>query len=127
MPLHLLLRFDSAAGLSWGLVFLLLPGPVGAWTGFAPEVVLGIAGANLLYGVCAAGVALTFAGRPGRVRGLGAANLGWGLLCLGASALSWPPATGLGRALLVGEGLAVGLLGLVELRRAHEAAGSGGG
>ena len=111
-----LLWIDGAAGATVGVPVLLVAEWLAGWTGLPLGLVRGMGAANLAYGA----YALALASRRRRslrpVAVLVVANLTWAVLCFRWAALHADTATWLGMAQLVGEGLFVGGLAVVEWR-----------
>lgn len=111
-----LLWIDSRAGLSVGIGMFALSGWLSPWLVLPRELLLAMAMANVAYGMFSAWL---FA-RPLRpataILALVLANGAWGLACLLSAYHFAPTASILGMAHLVGEGLIVGTLAVLEWR-----------
>lgn len=114
-----MIQVDWIGALSAGMLFLILHGWLAELYRLPRELVLGIAGVNLAYGM----VSLTLWRRSqgGVVRGLGKmglANMAWGLCCLVQVVVWMESASVLGLMHFVSEGFYVGGLGWLEWRAA---------
>jgi hypothetical protein len=112
-----LLRFDALAGLTAGVLMLLLHGWLTALYRLPGTLVWFVTLMNLLYGATSATLVLVQpANLSSWMRRMGSANVVWAMLC-SALAIAWgPAATAFGIAALLGEALFVGSLGLLEWR-----------
>jgi len=125
-PLHVnhraltILRVDSGAGLSVGIIVLLF----GEWLSnlyqLPGETVRLIGFANVLYG-CYSG-SIVVAASSGRsvsravINGLIVGNLAWAPVCAIVLLVHWSQVSAAGAIVLVGEALFVATLGALELR-----------
>jgi hypothetical protein len=115
-----LLWFDSAAGATVGLIFVVFHGWLAALYGLPDNFVLFVGLANLAY----ASFSFSLAIRPSRPRAmfiaLVTANIVWGVLCISWAVGYWHTATIFGIGHLALEALFVGGLGITEwLSRQH--------
>ncbi len=121
-----ILRIDGSAGLIAGVIMWLLSDvlialyQIPAWI-FTINII-----ANLVYGISSSLLA-SWPHRPlGAVVTLSVANLLWAVLCFVTAVVIAPATSIFGIGHLVGEGIFVGILGLLEwrwrhaLQRAHE-------
>lgn len=114
-----LLWFDSAAGLSAGIAMLALSEWLHALYALPRALLLGMGVANLAYGTYSGWLASRRERPRAALLTLIAANATWAGLCwLGAMRYA-DPASVLGLMHLVGEGLFVGGLAMLEWRERH--------
>ena len=115
-PCRRLLWIDCTAGAAVGVAVLALAGWLSALYGLPRPLVVLMGVANLAY----ASFSFSLAVRRRRPRvlllALVGANVAWGLLCVRWAVLHAATATPLGMATLLGEGLFVAGLGLLEWR-----------
>lgn len=111
-----LLWIDSGAGLTVGILVLLLATWLSRLYGLPVSLVTAMGIANVCYGL----YSFSLARRPVRPRALllllVAANATWALICVIAAAIVAPFATRLGVAQLLLEGVFVGALAALEWR-----------
>jgi hypothetical protein len=113
-----LLRLDSAAGLAVGTCVLLLAGFLSEWFQL-PVNLLRITGAvNIAYGLYSGRLAIrAWRGLPPSrlsLKVLVVGNALWVPVCFTLALVTWPYASWLGSAHLIGEGIFVGVLAIVE-------------
>jgi hypothetical protein len=123
MLLRNLLWVDCIGALAAGVLVLSFSGWLSGLYGLSQPFVVFLAAVNLAYG----SFSLSLAARRKRpvalVGLLAAANAAWGFLfCFGAAIVLAPAASPFGLAHLIGEGLYVGGLGLLEWKRRHQLA-----
>jgi hypothetical protein len=115
-----LLRFDSGAGLLAGTMVLLFAQWLSVWFQLPAALLYATGAVNILYGLYSGRLAWRASrGRaPSRtaLRILVCGNAAWLPVCLALAAITWPYASWLGSAHLVGEGLFVGTLAAVEAK-----------
>jgi hypothetical protein len=110
-----LIVVDWVAGATAGVLMLALHAWLAEWYALPRSLLLVVAAANLGY----AAVSFTLSRRadgervPG-LRVIAAANMGWGLVCFALAVWWFSSASVLGLVQLVGEGVLVGGLGVVE-------------
>ena len=112
-----LLWIDSLGGLAAGVLVLGLSGWLSALHGLPQAVLVFTAAANLVYGSYSLSLALRRRRTRAAVYPLIFANGAWTAVCFGLATLFWETITGFGIAHLIGEGLYVGGLALVEWRQ----------
>lgn len=115
-----LLRIDCAAGLTMGVLVLLLREPLARFYGFAEGALVFAGATNLLY-ACYSGALAIAAWKAGTVsRGsvtaLAFGNMAWLFGCIGIVASQWGTGRAIGHAFVLVEGVVVATLGLVEYR-----------
>lgn len=120
MLLRKLLWVDCLGALLAGVAVLSLSSWLSGLYGLSQPFLVFLAVVNLVYGT----FSLSLAARPKRplalVSLLAAANVAWGFLfCFGAAIALAPTASPFGLTHLIGEGIYVGGLGLLEWRRRH--------
>jgi len=112
-----LLWIDSRAGLAVGFGMFVLSGWLSSWFGLPRELLLIMGAANLAYGLYSGWLFTRTLRPPGAITALVVANGIWAMSCLTAAYHFAPGASVFGLAHLVGEGLFVGTLAVVEWRR----------
>lgn len=111
-----LLWVDSRAALAVGAGMFVLSGWLSAWFGLPRELLWVMGAANVGYGLYS-GWLFTRRVRPrGAIAALVVANASWAMGCLVAAVHFAPVATVFGVIHLVGEGLIVGSLAVLEWR-----------
>jgi hypothetical protein len=116
IPARHLLRIDSLGGLAVGAMVLPLSPWLSTLYAVPQALVVGMGVANLAYGTMS-GLLHRRAERPAAlIRLLVAANALWGVLCLITAVTLASTASVFGLATLVGEGLYVGGLAVLEWR-----------
>ncbi len=113
---HRLLWIDGLAGLSAGVVMVLASGWLSSWYGLPTKLLLFTGVVNLAYGSYSLPLARRRRRPLGMIVFLVAANLGWTLVCFGLAFHFRHEATLFGLAHLIGEGVFVGGLALLEWR-----------
>jgi hypothetical protein len=119
LALRRLLWLDALAGLGVGaaMLALTLAGVLAPLLGLTTRLLLVTAAANLAYGSYACSLAVRArAPRRAAVAALIAANLTWTGVCVVLAASVAGPGRWLGAGYLLGEGVVVGALALVERR-----------
>ena len=109
-----LLWVDCVGGLAVGLIIVLLNDALSALYGLPRALVLSIGVTNLVYGSYSLALAVRKKRQLHLIRLLVGANLLWSLVCVGIVVAFFDNANPIGLALLLGEGLFVGGLGLLE-------------
>jgi hypothetical protein len=112
-----LLWIDSRAGLAVGFGMFVLSGWLGPWMRLPRVLLLSMGAANLAYGLYSGWLFTRTLRPPGAITALVVANGIWAMSCLAAAYHFAPGASVFGLAHLVGEGLIVGTLAVVEWRR----------
>lgn len=111
-----LLWIDGLGGLTVGILVLAAERWLAEWYGLPRAVVLFMGAANLAYGSYSTSLARR-AERPiPLITLLSCANIGWLFVCASLAIRHAGTATLLGHIVLIGEGLYVGGLGLLEWR-----------
>ena len=108
---------DWIAGAVAGLIVLLLVDRLTEWYALPKNLLLVIGTANLAY----SGVSFTLSrfsqgSRVPFLRAMATANLAWSVVCFVLAAVWFPEASWLGLGQLLGEGVFVGALGVLEWR-----------
>lgn len=115
MPrLRKLLWIDCTAAALAGVVVLALSGWLGRLYALPEELLLSIAGVNLLYGSFSFSLAVRADPPLSLIRVLVGANAGWAVVCLGLAGVFRDEASVFGFAHLVGEAIFVGGLAGLE-------------
>ena len=116
-PTPKLLWIDSLGGLAAGVLVLALAGWLAPLEGLPSEVLAFTGAMNLVYGSYSLALALRKRRKRPAVYALIFANAAWLPVCLALTAAFWKTITPFGVLHLVGEGLYVGGLALVEWRQ----------
>ncbi len=118
LALRRLLWLDALAGLGVGaaMLALTLAGVLAPLLGLTTRLLLVTAAANLAYGSYACSLAVRARAPRRAVAALIAANLTWTGVCVVLAASVAGPGRWLGAGYLLGEGVVVGALALVERR-----------
>jgi hypothetical protein len=116
-----LLWFDCIAASVAGVAMLSLSGVLAPVFGIRRAVLVAMAIANLCYGSFSFSLAREPQPPQRRVRALIAANFAWTAVCVVLAAASAGPGSWLGAAYILGEGVFVGTLAIVEARAARPA------
>lgn len=111
-----MLRIDSAAGFSWGVLVVCLHGQIAVWLGLPQNLILFQAMANFTYAAYSGSLALRDEPPDSMLKFLVFANLAYGLLCFGFFLYFFPVATLLGRVSLVLECLILSSLAAFEYK-----------
>lgn len=119
MPLRpsVLIRIDSAAGLTAGVVMLSLRTFLADMFALPAALLLIIGLANVAYGCVSLRLALRSDGdRVPYLRAMAGANMAWAVVCAALAVRFAGEASVLGMGQLIGEGVLVGGLGVLEWR-----------
>lgn len=111
-----MLKIDSAAGLTWGILVMAFHGHIAAWLGLPVKLVLFQGTANLVYCLYSGTLALRRERSDFQLKFLVYANLFYGVLCLGFLGLFFGAATWLGRVSLFLEFVILASLAAFEHR-----------
>lgn len=109
-----MLRIDSAAGFSWGLLVVCLHAPISSWLGLPQGFILFQAMANFTYAAYSGSLAMRSEHPESRLRFLVTANFLYGMLCFGCLVYFFEVATVYGKIWLALEGCALAALALFE-------------
>lgn len=120
-----LLWIDGFAGLTAGIVVLSLAGPLSQWYRLPNDLMLLTGVVNVAYGCYSLPLARRARRPMALILLLVFGNLFWAMLCFRWAYLFWPDASLFGRIHLVGEGLFVAGLALVEWRMRQSLLGAG--
>lgn len=115
LPRHLL-WIDGVAGLTVGAAVLLASGWLSDLYGLPRGVIVFLGAANLAYASYSLPLAMRSERRKRLIEFLAIANVSWAPICWGLAVSYGRSASYLGLAHLVGEGLFVATLGLLEWR-----------
>lgn len=116
LPIRSLLWFDCIAAGIAGVAMLALSGLLAPRFGVPREVLMTTALVNLAYGAFSFSLARQPEVPRSRVRALIVANFTWTAVCVGLAAFFAGPGSWLGAGFILGEGVFVGALAVVEAR-----------
>jgi len=111
---HNILWVDCLGGLCVGIVVLLLCQPISSWDGLPLAVVIAMGIVNVAYGAYSLFVTTRNPRPTWLVAVLAAANMAWLFVCVLIAYSHWQQITLLGIIHVIGEGIYVASLGLIE-------------
>lgn len=114
-----ILWIDCLGGLMVGFFVLLFCSLISAWTNLPTSIVISMALANLLYGSYSLYVTTRKSRSILLVKILAVANICWLFVCISIAVYYWQEVSALGLLHVIGEGIYVAALGLVEWRWKH--------
>lgn len=114
-----LLWIDCTAGLLVGILVLLLDDLLSRWYGLPQGLIFFLGLMNIAYGTYSLSLALRKKRPMSLIRVLAIGNMVWTMVCVGLVLSFLNVASPVGLALLLGEGIFVGGLGLIEWRSRH--------